>query len=358
MPGSRKAHLALALALHCIAGGAAQAATPLQSHLLDNGTLQARVSEAIGGRLLSFSLAGRPNFLRLEESAGDPDAAVDASTDNVGWLGHEVWAGPQKDWWGGQDANPARAAARAVWPPDPYLSLARYTLVRATGAELVLDSPASPVSGLQLRKRYALVQGKPNSLRLEVTATNRRDREVARDIWFNTRAHADTRVYVPVAAAADVTMQKDAGGPGGTALPHTLADGVFSLDMPAAGEKPRKGKVLLQPAAGWMAGFRGGQAFIVQFARRARGAIHPDQGQVELYHDVQPGEPEKGLLEMEVHAPYVRLAPGRRMEASELWTILPYDGPDTRAAHLAFLRARARALGLEGLDGPARAGAR
>jgi hypothetical protein len=347
MPSSRKAHLALALALSCIVGSA-QAAAPLPSHRLDNGTLQARVTEAIGGRLLSFSLAGRPNFLRLEESAGDPDATVDAKADNVGWLGHEVWAGPQKDWWVDQDANPARAAARAVWPPDPYLSLARYTPVRANGAELVLDSPASPVSGLQLRKRYALVQGKPNSLRLEVTATNLRNREVARDIWFNTRAHADTRVYVPVAAAADVTMKEDAGGPGGTALRYTLAGRVFSLDLPA-GEKPSKGKVLLQPAAGWMAGFRGGQAFIVQFPLRARAAIHPDQGQVELYHDYQPGEPDKGLLEMEVHAPYLRLAPGRSMEASELWTLLPYDGPDTRAAHLAFLRAHATALGLEGL---------
>jgi hypothetical protein len=350
MPGSLKARLALALAIPCIAVGAAQAAhstTPLPSHQLDNGTLQARVTEAIGGRLLSFSLAGRPNFLRLEEAAGDPDAAVDATTDNVGWLGHEVWAGPQKDWWTDQDVNPARAAARAVWPPDPYLSLARYTLVRATGAELVLDSPASPVSGLQLRKRYALVEGKPNSLRLEVSATNRRDREVARDIWFNTRAHADTRVYVPVAALTDIKINKDAGGPGGTALPHTLADGVFSLDFPAGGA--RKGKVLLQPAAGWMAGFRGGQAFIVQFALQARGAIHPDQGQVELYHDVQPGKPDQGLLEMEVHAPCLRLAPGQRMEASELWTLLPYDGPDTRAAHLAFLRLHARSLGLDGL---------
>jgi hypothetical protein len=153
-------------------------------------------------------------------------------------------------------------------------------------------------------------------------------------------------VYVPVAAAADVTLNKDAGGPGGSVLGYTLADGVFSLDLPAG---PRKGKVLIQPAAAWMAGFRGGQAFIVQFTLQARAAVHPDQGQVELYHDLQPGKPDQGLLEMEVHAPCVRLAPGRRMEASGLWTILPYAGPDMRTAHLAFLRAQARALGLAGL---------
>jgi hypothetical protein len=37
------------------------------------------------------------------------------------------------------------------------------------------------------------------------------------------------------------------------------------------------------------------------------------------------------------------------MQASELWTLLPYDGPDTRAAQVAFLRTNAKALGLEGL---------
>jgi hypothetical protein len=37
------------------------------------------------------------------------------------------------------------------------------------------------------------------------------------------------------------------------------------------------------------------------------------------------------------------------MQASELWTLLPYNGPDTRTAHVAFLRANAKALGLDGI---------
>ena len=40
---------------------------------------------------------------------------------------------------------------------------------------------------------------------------------------------------------------------------------------------------------------------------------------------------------MEVHAPYRTLAPGEEMQASESWTALPYDGPDTRESHAAFL---------------------
>lgn len=331
----RYASLALALAAAPIAGSA-----ELPVHSLDNGTITATVTQAIGGRLLRFGLTGQPNFLLSAPGAGDPQAPVDATSGNVGYLGHEVWIGPQSEWWTHQDVNPARAAARAPWPPDPYLSLARYTILQQGAGRIELEGPASPVNGIQLVKRYALVEGKPNSLRLEAQAVNRRQREVSRDLWFNTRVRPDTRVYVPVAARADVRIE-----PAG-ALSYTLNKGILALDLPRQGQPARKGKLFAQPAAGWMAGFHGAQAFIVQFTHQPRAAIHPEQGQVELYLDADPARRDQGLLEMEVHAPYLRLAPGARMTASELWTILPYNGPATREGHIAFLRARAAQLGL------------
>lgn len=321
-----------------IAGACAAAQAQLPVHHLDNGTIRATVTEAIGGRLLSFSLAGKPNFLLVNDSAGDPQAPVDENSGNVGYLGHEVWIGPQSQWWQHQSVNPARAAAKAPWPPDPYLSLARYTITGRSDRHIDVDSPASPVNGIRLRKRYALVDGQPNSLELQAWADNRRERDVAWDLWFNTRVRPDTMVYVPVAGKEDVRIE-----PAG-ALPYTLGDGFLSLDLPQAGQPARKGKLFAQPAAGWMAGFHGGQAFIVQFLHQPRAAIHPEQGQVELYLDADPAAPGKGLLEMEVHAPYLQLAPGAGMTASERWTILPYDGPATRDAHLAFLRKQAALL--------------
>ncbi|MEH6435924.1 DUF4380 domain-containing protein [Massilia sp. DD77] len=321
----------------------APANAQLRAHRIDNGTVTVLASEAAGGRLLSFALAGQPNFLLVDEEAGNPDTGFNAFSNNVPYLGHEVWVGPQKEWWTDQTVNPERAKARAPWPPDPYLSLAPYALVQRTPAELVVDSPPSLVTGIQLRKRYALVKGRPNSLQLDVRATNRRNQPVARDIWFNTRVRPDTRVYVPVASKEDVRME--AATPEETPV-STLADGILSLDPPDAGA--RKGKLFIQPAGGWMAAFHGKQAFVIQFRLQPRAAIHPDQGQVELYHEVQPGEAGKGVLEMEVHAPFVRLAPGKAMRASEHWTLLPYQGPATREAHLAFLRQHARQLGLTG----------
>lgn len=353
MPKKRTTSLALAaLPGLLFAANAHAVTTALPIHQLDNGTVHADITDAIGGRLLSFALAGQPNFLKIDPGAGDPNASIDATTDNVGYLGHEIWVGPQKQWWDHQDVNPARAAAHANWPPDPYLSLARYS-VRQDGKDgVALTSPASPVSGLQLEKHYRLVSGKPNALQLDVGAVNKRDRQVAWDIWFNTRAHGDTRIYVPVASKADVSQQAIETKPGIVPLTWTIADGLFSLDMPApaADARHRNGKMLLQPSSGWMAGFHGGQALVIQFTLQPRAAIHPDQGQIELYNDYPPDDIAKGLLEMEVHAPYKALAPGARMAASEMWTLLPYSGADTRAAHTAFLRAHAKQLGLDGLQ--------
>ena len=56
----------------------------------------------------------------------------------------------------------------------------------------------------------------------------------------------------------------------------------------------RRGKVFLQPSAGWMAGFAGDQLFIIRFPQQERALIHPEQGQVELYLDDAPGS--EGLL--------------------------------------------------------------
>lgn len=339
MPRLSKFVLALGLACVSLATSA-----KLPAHRFDNGVVEARISEVAGGRLLSFGLAGKPNFLLIDEAAGDPTLAPDAHGGYIRYQGHEVWIGPQREWWVHQDLNPARAAAKATWPPDPWLSLAKYTLVDRQPDAITLDSPASPVSGVQLRKRYALVAERPDSLRLEAEATNHSGKMAGRDIWFNTRVPAHTRAYVPVARQEDMRIE-----PAG-ALQTTLAGGLLSLDLPGAGQAARKGKLFVQPAHGWVAAFRDGQALVIRFAHQPRAAIHPAQGQVELYQDSDPGTPGKGMLEIEVHAPYVELAPGQAMSASELWTVLPYDGPDTRAAHVDFLRRHAAQLGIDGLD--------
>lgn len=323
----------------------ADASVPVASHTLSNGVIAATITDDIGGRVLSFSLKGKPNILLAGQIAAPKPGTVNAASNHVAYNGHEIWIGPQSQWWSHQEVNPARATDKADWPPDPYLSLAQNSTRYKSDREMVLDSPVSPVNGLQLRKRFALNADKPNSMELNVSASNRRNTTVAWDIWFNTRTHANALVYVPVKQASDIRMQK-AQNVARPPLDYTLADGIFSLDVLPPGQTRREGKILLQPSHGWIAGFHGEQVLIIRFPHRPASAIHPEHGQVELYNAYQPANPGRDLLEMEVHAPYVKLAPGQTMHATEIWTILPYQGSATRAAHIAFLRERARELGL------------
>lgn len=305
---------------------------------LENGLIALEVTPELGGRGLVFSLKGRPNLLKTGEPlVTRPKPEVSATADDIGYLGHDVWVGPQSQWWAHQDANPERREAQANWPPDPFLAFADTRLLERTPTRLVLEGVESPVSGVRLRKTFQLSAARADTVEVRATARNIRDTDIAWDLWFNTRTPSYTRVYVPAAGEEDVRVQSSTEQGIEPLLPH-VEHGLFSLDRPALAEgmSARRGKVLIQPSAGWMAGFASGQLFLIRFPHHPRSLIHPEQGQVELYLD-EHADAAAGLLEMEVHAPYRTLKPGEEMEAVEWWTAMPYDGPDTREAQVAFL---------------------
>lgn len=323
---------ALSLASLC---WVAQAAEVERIRLASAGAVL-EVTPALGGRVLHFGAAGRPNLIKVGEAVqAQPVPEVSAAADDIAYFGHDVWLGPQSGWWSDQSANPARRDARASWPPDPYLSFATTRVVERREDRLVLEGIDSPVTGVRLRKSFAFDPADPATVEIAASARNIRERPLSRDLWFNTRVSAATRVYVPVASAQDVRMQSDAG----LAPPQwQVRNGMFELiGSPLPTGKPvRRGKLLLQPSAGWMAGFAREQVFIIRFAHQPRERIHPEQGQVELYLD-HGDDVAAGLLEMEVHAPLRTLAPGETMQATERWTVLRYDGEDSDAARIAFL---------------------
>lgn len=300
---------------------------------LQSAEMVVEVTPALGGRVLHAGRIGQPNLIKVGGPvASQPAPPVSAAADDVGYLGHDVWLGPQSGWWSDQEANPSRRAAKAVWPPDPYLAFAETRVVLRSPERLVLEGIDSPVTGVRLLKSFAFDPADPSTLVVTATARNIRERPVARDLWFNTRTSAATRVYVPVADARDVRVE----GKDGAVPVWRIERGVFAF-QPASPDVPmRRGKVFLQPSAGWMAGFASGQVFVIRFDHQPRAAIHPEQGQVELYLD-HAGDVQAGLLEMEVHAPFRTLAAGEAMQAQERWTLLAYDGPETQEAQVAFL---------------------
>ena len=293
-------------------------------------------TSGLGGRVLQFGVRGMPNLIKVGDAVRtQPAPTVDAGADDIAYLGHDVWLGPQSGWWSDQDANVARRDAKANWPPDPYLAFAETEVVARSSDTLLLRGVESPVTGVQLEKRFTIQATVPATVRLDVTARNVRERPIVRDLWFNTRTFADARVYVPVANARDIRADTSTE----VAAPAWRVErGMFRM-VPVAlpeGTSQRRGKLFVQPSAGWMAAFLRGQVFVLRFDHRPATEIHPEHGQVELYldHGAEPGD---GLLELEVHAPLRELPPAGRMQARESWTALPYAGEATETAELAFL---------------------
>lgn len=352
MPPSSIRHCLL-LALFACTILPTTAATPSTGEptqlVLDNGSVRLEATTAFGGRILSWQLRGEPNVLKVGQDAvrAQPRPDWSATAGDIPYLGHDVWVGPQSEWWIHQDANLARRQSRANWPPDPYLSLAPTRLLSHDARQFSLEGVDSPVSGVRLRKQVRLASDADNTVLLDAEARNIRDTDIAWDLWFNTRVAASTRVFVPVAAASDIELA--ASTDAGTISPrHDFADGLFVLTARQADSADiQRGKYRLQPAAGWMAGFAGHQLFVIRFDHQPRERIHREQGQVELYLDAPSRTPAAGLLEMEVHAPYRTLAPGQGMQAAERWTLLRYDGPDEAAAQREFLCRQATRLALQ-----------
>ena len=310
---------------------------------LESSELQLQLTSAFGGRVLSLQRKGEPNFLRVGAAVGtQANPEINASSGDIAYLGHDVWVGPQSQWWLHQQINAERRAAAANWPPDPWLSLAAAQWLQRDANLLRLRGAASPVTGMQLEKTFRLDPERADTVQLQVSAQNIRDTPVAWDLWFNTRVHPATRVFVPVSMASDIRVE---GAPDPDMPDHRFEDGMLVLHAGAGSRGPR-GKWFVQPTVGWMAGFNGSQALIIRFAKQPRAAIHPEQAQVELYLDA--GGIAEGLLEMEVHAPYRELQAGERMQAAEQWTLLQWAGGDDVAAQRGFLCAQAAALQLAG----------
>src|SRR5690606_9130758 len=131
------------------------------------------------------------------ETVPAPEPAADGV--DIPYLGHVLWIGPQSAWWLDQDVNPQRRAAKAPWPPDPWLAYGRNRILERSAHAVALEGVDSPVSGLRASQRYRLSARAPAAMELEAAATNIRERPVRGDLWFNTRLPAASRVFVPVA---------------------------------------------------------------------------------------------------------------------------------------------------------------
>lgn len=315
-------------------------ASPLREFTLVTETLEVRLTPDAGGRVLHLGLKGQPNFLKSITTIPQPDE-INENTGFIPFFGHEVWFGPQSQWWAHQSLDPKRKELKAAWPPDPFSSLSSNHIVEKNAEKIVMKSLASPVNGLEVEKTFALVKGDPRQIDLLVTARNARNEKVSWDIWFNSRSFATTRIFAPVEENVEVKRMDWQAS-----IPYTIEQGLLSLKRTPieAGKSRIMGKVMFQPSAGWFAAFNAKQLLIVQFPLQSLEKIHPEQGQLEFYMEHNPADESRDVLEMEVHSAYQSLAPGDTMQARERWTLIEYSGDDSIAAQRKFLREQLKSL--------------
>ena len=111
---------------------------------LGNEVIEVTATPSFGGRILAFQLRGQPSVLKLGAAVEQQRAPqVSGTAGDIAYLGHDVWVGPQSHWWLHQQVNPQRKAAGAVWPPDPYLSLATTRATIHDATQLVMDGVPS-----------------------------------------------------------------------------------------------------------------------------------------------------------------------------------------------------------------------
>jgi uncharacterized protein DUF4380 len=308
---------------------------------LKNSKVELKIALNIGGRVTSFRRSGAQNILLFSPPVNDSKIPFPSPTGYFPmYNGHITWVGPQKEWWSQQSVNKERLQRKAPWPPDPYLCVGRYKIVKQTPVLLIIRGPSNPVSGLTLTKSYELQED--GSVDLTVSAENTSGRVLFWDIWSNTRMSQNAKVFVPLAEIDNKFVlkihfdTKDLGKE--QALKFDVIDGLFTF-VPTHNKTgvAEVAKAYIDSFSGKIFAFNGKNLFIKQTKYPGNGRIHPDQAFIEIYQRVTPSG-EEGILELEFHSAYTEIKQGEKIEFKESWKLLPYNGKDTAEEQINYLK--------------------
>lgn len=294
---------------------------------LENDHIRAGFLPEVGGRLVFLGKPGGYNLLKADSTlwreTGDQRMKASPRAGWKAYQGHVIWVGPQSEWWMHQDLNTQRRDSRAIWPPDPYLVYAEFKVLELTESTLVMEGPASPVSGITLTKSYSLLE---SGLEIKARMSNRSGVPVSWDIWSNARFEESTLFFVPGCETGvlkiDVNESQKTMAPKGEIVKSAFT---FVNQASGSGKVEASAKAFLHPDQGRIVAVGKGSMLVLAFGFVEMDRIHPEQGFVEIYKKITPGG-HGGLLELEHHSAYVNLHPGDSHELNETWTLYDYPG--------------------------------
>lgn len=295
---------------------------------LSNGKIEIGLLPDVGGRLVKVSLVGKMNILQSDSNLWnepvDKRPSLDPAQPFKAYNGHINWVNPQSEWWVKQNLIPDLKAKRSLWPPDPYLTLAKYKITVQKAGEITMISPESPYTHVQFTKTY-LIEG--NKVFLKTSARNCSTDTVSWGLWFNTRMNGWDQVFVSTDSASLVKCSwLNPSGIEKPGLIYTNGSYSYQTTLPNSMQKVFKGKAFFSPAsAPVIAGYKANQWLIIRSEMIDKASIHPEQARIELYIE-NSSNPKEDLQELEMQFAYEKIAPGKSITASQTWEVLPGTG--------------------------------
>lgn len=288
---------------------------------LKNKDIQVGVHPELGGRLVFFGRPDGNNMLLSDESLwNDYNRSEDEPSPKnefKPYNGMITWVGPQSRWWTQQNRYPDKLKRKDIWPPDPFAELARYNIIQKTEHTLLIESEASPITGLSFRKFFKL---NGHSLEIEVRALNERDTTVYWDLWTNARFEAFTTFFVPGVPSSEVridAVSDDMKAP----MPYCVDRGFFTFYPERSETKHLVSKAFIHETPGHIAVVKNDDLMVMEFNRVAKDSIHPDQAFIEVYNSVST-DGTSDLLELEHHSAYKAIAPNETIKLTEQWNLI------------------------------------
>lgn len=251
------------------------------------------------GRILRFGPRGGENLLWENPALwGKEVAPAEARQEWANFGGDKIWPAPQERW---------------SWPPDPWLDGSPWTVRREGPAAIVMESPVSRATGLQVRRRLVMDPARPR-VRLKNVLLNRDDRAVEWSVWEVAQVDDPEWCSMPRGEGSafsrgyrlfpDSPIDLESRVTVGEAV-RARRDPTRSYKIGSFSRLPE----LQSRKGGWTFVLRGPGAF---------GGAYPDEGcNAEIYSNPDP----LAYVELETLGPIQRIEPQRGVVLETVWEL-------------------------------------